>query len=195
MKNINLSHFFKPRTYLFFLATLIALAAGYYFVIALPAHDREKVELEKERLAAEQRQKQLQERSAAELQERLRQAEQERLADEQVKREKERLKGLADEYAERERERQAREDRLEAEQERIRRQLDFEHKQRKWHLDCMQEAERRYWEHVKLNGGKEVDPVYKPGVYTAPVLVWEEARKVRQAALDECDRLHRLLKE
>lgn len=191
MKNINLSDFFKPRNYLLFLATVIALAAGYYFLVALPAHNREKLALERERSAAEERQRQLQEQSA-ELQQRLRKGEQERLADEQMEREKQRLKRLADEYTERERERQAREERLAAEQAERKARLETKLKQDKLYFDCMEAAEKKYWDFVKLNGREDPE---KPGVWIAPQWVWEEARRMKEADLTECDRLYRVLKE
>ncbi len=69
-------------------------------------------------------------------------------------------------------------------------------KERRRYLDCTEAAEKKYWDYVKLNRGKKDDSGgYTAGGYTAPTWVWEEARKVRQAAIDGCERYHRLYME
>ena len=45
------------RNYLLFLCTVLVFAVSYYFVIALPQHDRAKIELEREKFQAEQKEK------------------------------------------------------------------------------------------------------------------------------------------
>ncbi len=48
---------------------------------------------------------------------------------------------------------------------------------------CIDDAEDEYWSYIKLNG----EPVAgKPGVYTAPQYIWDDAAKRKKAALDAC---------
>ena len=133
----GMKHLLTPKTYLLFLATLVALAASYYFIVALPAHNREMLQLEGERSAE--------------------QAKLERHRAEQAGLERHRI----DKH------------RLRAESER--------------YIDCLVAAEKQYWKYVKLNGGQEEGK----GMFAAPRWVWKEARKVRQDALDECERHRR----
>src|SRR5712692_9012217 len=48
---------------------------------------------------------------------------------------------------------------------------------------CIDDADDVYWQHVKLNG----QPVEgKPGTYTAPRYVWDDAEKKKKAIIDSC---------
>lgn len=66
-----LRHLRSPRTYILLLSTVACLAITYYFVIALPRHNRAALELERERIeAAEVRERAEQERQRNERQRR-----------------------------------------------------------------------------------------------------------------------------
>ena len=45
------------RNYLLFLSTILVFAVSYYFVIALPQHNRSKIDLEREKFQTEQKEK------------------------------------------------------------------------------------------------------------------------------------------
>jgi hypothetical protein len=48
---------------------------------------------------------------------------------------------------------------------------------------CLSLAGDQYWEHIKLNGTKTPG---KPGAYSAPTYVVDQARKIKKDAIDEC---------
>ncbi|SRR6266496_142737 len=122
------------RNLLLVLCTLVALAVAYYFAIALPRHNRDRLEFDREKFKAQQEEKQRE-------QEEKREAEQEA-------RSKTEVEAAGNEAA-----------------------LD----------SCTDEAEDEYWSYVKLNG----QPVTgKPGVYTAPQYIWDDAAKRKKAALE-----------
>jgi len=53
---------------------------------------------------------------------------------------------------------------------------------------CIEGADDVYWQDVKLNG----QPVEgKPGTYTAPRYVWDDAEKKKKAIIDACYKKYR----
>jgi hypothetical protein len=120
-----LSALHATRTYLVALIAILTLAIAYYFVIALPANERAKLEFEREKFRALQSEKATREedeKSQAELNQRLREA-------------------------------------------------------------CLDDAEKDYWDYVKLNG-KPVPG--KEGTYTASTFIWDAAAKRKKDAIAEC---------
>lgn len=63
-------------------------------------------------------------------------------------------------------------------------QIDAEYSE-KMLQDCLDAAEQDYWDYVKLNG---TEVPSKKGVYRAPGYIWENARKKKKEAVDECHR-------
>lgn len=121
--------------YLAALATIITLVVVYYFVIALPSTQRQRIQLERDKFKA---------------------AEAERNSKKQA------------ESAERFR-------------------LLIANQERERALSvCLDDAEKQYWEYIKLNGGKPIKG--KAGAFTAPQWVWDEAEKRRKSDKDECYR-------
>ena len=167
------------KTVLFILAILVALGAIYYFTVAVPAHEEEM----------RRREKTLSEINRIEMEGRLEEAE--------IKAEDEAKKRIRDaEFKAKmqkiEANKRIRDAEFKAEMQKIEDDL----KERRRYLDCTETAEKKYWDYVKLNRGKKDDSGgYTAGGYTAPTWVWEEARKVRQAAIDGCERYHRLYVE
>jgi hypothetical protein len=53
---------------------------------------------------------------------------------------------------------------------------------------CIDEADDVYWQHVKLNGQPVED---KPGTYTAPRWVWDDADKKKKTIIDACYKKYR----
>lgn len=49
------------------------------------------------------------------------------------------------------------------------------------------DGDQVYWNYVKLNGKPVAN---KPGVYTAPQYVWNEAEKQKKEKVDECKLLY-----
>ncbi len=118
---------FNARNYLLGLITLLIFAISYYFIIALPSHNKDKLLFEREKFGVIQKEK-----------------------------------------SQKEDESKFKESMLSA---------------------CIDDAEEEYWSYVKLNGGKEVQG--EPGVYTASHRVWEEASKIKKAALERCYKLYK----
>jgi len=183
----------KLKTVLFILALLVALGAIYYFTVAVPAHEeemrrREKTLSEINRIEMEGRLEEAKINAEYEANERIRDAEfkadeaNKRIRDAEFKAKMQKIEA----------DKRIRDAEFKAEMQKIEDDL----KERRRYLDCTETAEKKYWDYVKLNRGKKDDSGgYTAGGYTAPTWVWEEARKVRQAAIDGCERYHRLYME
>ena len=186
------------KTVLFILAILVALGAIYYFTVAVPAHEeemrrREKTLSEINRIEMEGRLEEAEIKAEDEAKKRIRDAEfkadeaKKRIRDAEFKAEMQKIEAN----------KRIRDAEFKAEMQKIEDDL----KERRRYLDCTETAEKKYWDYVKLNQGKKDDSGgytaggYTAGGYTAPTWVWEEARKVRQAAIDGCERYHRLYME
>jgi hypothetical protein len=50
-------------------------------------------------------------------------------------------------------------------------------------LGCQGEADRAYWDYVKLNGKPLAG---KPGTYSAPTSTWDQARRRKEDSYKEC---------
>ena len=48
--------------------------------------------------------------------------------------------------------------------------------------DCISSAEREYWSYMGLNGTKNT----KTGTITAPTYIWDDAKKDKQTAINNC---------
>lgn len=116
-----------PKNLVALSAGLVALAVSYYFLVSLPASNRERFQFEKDKAEAAQMERDKKEEAA----------------------------------------KQAVEDR----------RLAFQ--------GCESDATTTYWEYVKLNGKAAPG---KPGIYTAPMFVWNTADKRKADALAECHR-------
>jgi len=165
MLDLNRKIVIKPKPVLLILAFLVVMGAIYYFTVAVPARNEKAKQAEEARLKIEAEE-----------------AARKRIDAEFEERRKINEAGLKAKIQQIEMER------IIAEGKAI-----IESEERKRYRDCLEAAEKEYWDYVKLNGGEEVRN--KPGVYTAPTWVWDGARKKRQDALDACDREHRLFKE
>ena len=165
---------YTARNFLLILATIISLSVAYYFLFALPAHNRKMLQLEREKIEAAQKAKEEKEQER-----KIR--EEEQWAEQARKRQSKEFNEFVNRSEAQERERseriEAEDKRNEAEaRERIR-QRNLEH--------CLQAAEKRYWDYIKLNG----TPVpYKGDTYTAPKHIWDSARQNKKDAVDECYR-------
>lgn len=52
---------------------------------------------------------------------------------------------------------------------------------------CLDDAEKTYWEYVKLNGRKKDKPAADGSdTWQAPVAVFDQASKLKQNAIEEC---------
>ena len=119
------NRFLTARALLLFLATVLTLSISYYFVIALPAANRARLEFERQK------------------------------------------------YEDSKAEREAKEQRAKEEADRQKSKV----------LDCQIDAEKAYWDHVKLNGTKSAK---RQDVWQAPLHVWDEARKRKKESYEEC---------
>ena len=187
----------KLKTVLYILVFLVALGAIYYFTVAVPAHEeemrrREKTLSEINRIEMEGRLEEAKINAEYEANERIRDAEfkadeaNKRIRDAEFKAKMQKIEA----------DKRIRDAEFKAEMQKIEDDL----KERRRYLDCTETAEKKYWDYVKLNRGKnrgkkDDSGGYTAGGYTAPTWVWEEARKVRQAAIDGCERYHRLYME
>ena len=156
---------YTVRNFLLLLATIISLSVAYYFLFALPAHNRKILQLEHEKLEAVQKAKE-------EKEEATQTAEERKIVEEKRQAEKQSWEFNAF-IKEEEAKEEQRNRRIEAYQ----REMNLQY--------CLQAAEERYWDYIKLNG----TPVpYKEGTYTAPQHIWDNARKDKKEAFDECYR-------
>lgn len=120
-------HYSFFKLYLGILATILVLSVSYYFIIALPRFNQQKIAIEQLKMKKQEEEKITQAR-----------------------------------------------------------EIEDRERQRKFQLDnCVQEADTKYWDFVKLNGH------LKPGttdVYLAPQWVFDHAEGIKKNALEECYR-------
>ena len=165
---------YTGRNFLLGLATIIFLSVAYYFLFALPAHNRKILQLEREKFEAAQRAKEEKEPE----QEQERKIREEKQQAEKQSRE---FNAFIKEIEAKDRERT---NRTEAEERETNKRIDAQYREMNLQY-CLQAAEERYWNYIKLNG----TPVpYKANTYTAPQYVWDNARKDKKDAVDECHR-------
>jgi len=167
---------YTARNFLLGLATIISLSVAYYFLFALPAHNRKILQLEREKLEAVQKAKEEKEPEKEQEQER-KIGEEKRQAEKQSRE----FNAFIKEIEAKDRERTHRSEAEERERNRR-----IEAWQTQMNLQsCLQAAEERYWDYIKLNG----TPVpYKGDTYRAPQYIWDNARKDKKEAFDECYR-------
>jgi lipopolysaccharide export LptBFGC system permease protein LptF len=156
----------KARNFLLGIATIISLSVAYYFLFALPAHNRKILQLEREKLEAVQKAKEEEDEAAQKATEERKIMEEKRQAEKQSKE----FNAFIKEVETKDRERNSR---IEAEE----REANLEY--------CLQAAEERYWDYIKLNG--TLVP-YKEDTYRARQHIWDNARKDKKEAFDECYR-------
>lgn len=76
--------------------------------------------------------------------------------------------------------------RLELQRQQLEREEQAKAKRATFLAQCRDVAEQQYSSYVRLNGTENSD---KPGVYSAPQHVWDQAAEKRKAYVDECIRL------
>jgi flagellar biosynthesis GTPase FlhF len=165
---------YTARNLLLGLATIISLSVAYYSLFALPAHNRKILQLEREKFEAAQKVKEETEQGKEQGR---KTREEERQAEKQSREFNEFIKRVETQDRERNK-------RIEAEERESNKRIEAEIRERNLQY-CLQAAEERYWNYIKLNG----TPVpYKANTYTAPQYVWDNARKDKKDAVDECHR-------